>query len=569
MGLLKNIAQNIKNNGLAATIKKAIHAVKSPAKTISEKKVSALRSTPIVKKLSSVVQSVSKTIETVKANAGTNKQNRETTSAQSKASKPGLLKSLFKGRNKVNTSNAAGTTEPVSSGGGLRQIYQNAVNLISKGNDRTAEDTNKATGGQLGAGVFAEIKNFLKNNTEGTIEVEQPFSGFNYDESKLIDEMGSQVGDDASVTNLKFTGLVSEADITMETDLEYENQAEDGITDIRFDDSFFESEQESTESEQDNSDQYTIELLEFGEAGYYDGRFVSHVREDVFETYEKENEQNWDNDAVEDKRMLHFSNTFDKTFDETFEPISEEEVNARNDILTRAQEYSDYTWTAEDNLDGWYNYETGSSGIDFEEGETYQDIPYSQKNRRVLEVIDYLINYDSDFYTSLDKNNRHMPLYGADCNSLLGDVWRTEFTGVETMIDRANGTTLVSVDFSVPEILGSIYPGNYYEERYPDLYHYYETQGYEKDGEMAADFDFVGGADKGDKGSGLVPTYLSLTPGDAIATVEGVDHVRLVVGNDGEKITVEEQTPSGTKIVTYTYEELANDGYLGITVFGE
>ncbi len=200
MGLLKKITESVKNDGLLATAKKAVtkvkafnKTVKSAAKTAVIKKVNQFKSTPIGQKAVKAVQSISKKIDTIKAKVETNKQSRRQNPEQNKAPKQGLLKSLFKGG--AVRRNDTGIGKSIYKGGGLKQIYQDAVNLNSgEGNENdSAENTGDGEKKTFGQKIKEGLSGLKTLYEECEIEIDLDFSGLKADATSWAEETKKEV----------------------------------------------------------------------------------------------------------------------------------------------------------------------------------------------------------------------------------------------------------------------------------------------------------------------------------------------------------------------------------------
>ena len=221
MGVIKNLLNKAKTSKLATTVKKAASTVKTAVKT----GIQAVKSIKVGQYVAKVANGAAKTINTIK-------QSNQAKTGAKPASGTGLLNGLLKGRNKTAGSSTNGTRKPGGKSNWLQQMYSGANRRGWGSSSVTRKDTSKETGQKLGSGVFAEIAAFLKNNTDGTIEVDQSFSGDNYDGNKMIEELGRQVRAEASGGNFQFLGLFSNVDISLVADLEYHTQAMGEITAI-------------------------------------------------------------------------------------------------------------------------------------------------------------------------------------------------------------------------------------------------------------------------------------------------------------------------------------------------
>ncbi len=458
------------------------------------------------------------------------------------------------------TQNGSGNNETNAGGTEIGEGYDPTAD-VEQAQKEAEKELNRFVKEQLDANPFLALVEWDITTTV----VFQPIEGYSDESAENYEELVAQEWEEYSSMAGVPTDYRDEVMIRNQELAEQERLAEE---EAKAQAEALQAQTQVWGTSEHNPNDNIVELLEFGQAGFYNGEYTTYDegRQKVFNDYQEAH--GLDVDPFEDKRMLNLG----EAYDNAFEFMEEDEVNSRNDMLTRVQEYLDYSWTAEDDLDGWYNYNNGSSGIDYEAGETYGGVPYSQRKRGVLEGLDFVINNNPNFYTTFDDGEKRMPTYGNDCSGFVGDVWMTQYTSVSTMISRANGDLTVPVFYEVDKLFDSTLDMEYLKARYPYLSEYYtENDVHTSKGVLSTNFDFVGGADKGQGSSELIQSYPSLTPGDAVATEmeEGKEHVRFVVGNDGEKITVAEQTPSGTIMSTYTYEELAAQEYYGITIFGD
>ncbi len=204
-------------------------------------------------------------------------------------------------------------------------------------------------------------------------------------------------------------------------------------------------------------------------------------------------------------------------------------------VLARSRDCLDYTWTPTMDLVRWRNNGTYEANVQVE------GMPYTQANQAYpVTYVGYAeLSFPNamqygDFYTPYtNASGITMPRYGLDCSGFLSYCMGTTRKTTQTfMSGLRNGTYAAVGEYDPLDFLGYSNGKLYVLELNSTL----------KNELKEAYDDMLSGWD------GLVNS----------------GHCMLVCGlsRDSERVTVREQTPSGTAERVYTYSQLADDGYL-------
>ena len=184
----------------------------------------------------------------------------------------------------------------------------------------------------------------------------------------------------------------------------------------------------------------------------------------------------------------------------------------RMNIVNRAAQMVDYTWTPTKDLRGWRN----EPNYKFVKGVTYIGIPYTQTEYQVnLNGFINSLGY-SDFYDYYTRFNIIMPKFGNDCSGFVSFSW-----------DISRHTTYSFIE-----------------------------------GILYGQFSKVGNYDVNNPDElSLRLSYYNLQYGDAVVK-EG--HTFLISGNDQStmNVYVYEQTPPKARYIIWNYEQMALSGYM-------
>lgn len=268
--------------------------------------------------------------------------------------------------------------------------------------------------------------------------------------------------------------------------------------------------------------------IEYGKAGYVDGRYCSNVYED---------------EKV--KRLLDADVSIYAFRSSLIKLMGEKEVVARNEIIDKAFEYLDFTWTPTEDLTGWKERDDNF----YEAGVEVNGLPYSQDQRITVEEFEDALD-NEDFYKRNEDRGIIMPEYGQDCSGLFSDVW-----------GNVNPDTGEIVNLSTYNIIKKA--GWNVEDR--EVYFDISQVG---DYKIANYFD----RDATEETDKLLEQYYNqAAPGDAVVTryydeedKRMKNHVMIVVGNDSGNLIVIEQTEPTTELNTYKYGDLSKNQYMPI-----
>lgn len=206
---------------------------------------------------------------------------------------------------------------------------------------------------------------------------------------------------------------------------------------------------------------------------------------------------------------------------ETIMPYSMS-ATERESAVSIAKGMVEVQWTPTKYLTGW----RGNSNYSFPAGQTVTGIAYSQTAYQkdkdgFLNSLSY-----SDFYSSytrtINKQEITMPKYGSDCSGFVSYAWSISRNTTTGFLQGLKAGTYSPVG------------GAYY--RISDTY-------------SIINYDDV-----------LMKTaFASIQKGDALIKS---GHMFLVAANGTEVVYVYEQTPKSARYTSYTYDQLADAGYV-------
>lgn len=207
---------------------------------------------------------------------------------------------------------------------------------------------------------------------------------------------------------------------------------------------------------------------------------------------------------------------------------------AAGQVLSRANKCYDYTWTPTQNLTKWRGNGSYSANV------TVRGLPYSQAIQAYPETyygyaelsFTEALNY-ADFYTPYTSNEIVMPRYGLDCSAFLSYCIGTTRKNTRDFLSLLASGTYDAVGGYEPQNFLGYSGGSYYVLSLTTA----------QENTLIDAYGSAGGCH-----AGLVTN----------------GHCMLIISNSSStsRLTVREQTPSGTVERVYTYEQLANDGYL-------
>lgn len=184
-------------------------------------------------------------------------------------------------------------------------------------------------------------------------------------------------------------------------------------------------------------------------------------------------------------------------------------ANSGADATAIGKEMVEYQWTPTSNMRGWRD------GKTFYANQTYTGIPYSQTANQVDKSGFASAMNQPDFYDDYTRFSIIMPKYGNDCPGFVSFCWGISR---KTTSDFVNG----------------IKDGTY-----------------TKVGTYNADNPTL---------TSLKTSYRNLSPGNAVVKS---GHTFLIASNDRtSKVYVYEQTPYTAVYTSWTYDDLANAGYM-------
>lgn len=202
-------------------------------------------------------------------------------------------------------------------------------------------------------------------------------------------------------------------------------------------------------------------------------------------------------------------------------------------VLRRANECYNYTWTPTQNLTKWRG-----NGV-YTANQTVSGLPYTQATQAypvsyssfALLSFDTALSY-SNFYEPYVSGGITMPRYGLDCSGFLSYCMGTSRKTTQTFLSGLyNGTYSAVGAYDPSDFMG--YSGGYYVLNL--------TTALKNE---------------------LIDAYDSTHNCQDALVNSG--HCMLIVGrsSSNSELTVREQTPTGTVARVYSYQELADAGYL-------
>lgn len=185
----------------------------------------------------------------------------------------------------------------------------------------------------------------------------------------------------------------------------------------------------------------------------------------------------------------------------------------RTNAINIAKGMVNLEWTPTKNIRGWrnkktFNAKTKYTGIPYSQTEYYKDKDGFNKALKA-----------KDFYDNYTRFDIIMPKYGNDCSGFLSIAWGLPRKTTSHFVDGVKDGTYAQV-------------GSYNADNPSTLK--------------------------------LEAAYKKLQKGDAVVKS---GHTFLIASNDidNSKIYAYEQTPYNAKYTTWTYEKMANDGYMPFT----